>query len=165
MSSDAIAVIRRAGAVKLQDWHEAQGVSGGTFVVRHLAGGTLVNLGLAAQSGDADLYAAVRRFQVRLPKRIWVFPDAVMPDRIESVDGLIALTKAVGRFIEAGPTAPSFLATLGLSSHAIEAFQRAMSSGSPLRIEQALEELRVQLKDHDPQQVERLLGEFLKGNA
>lgn len=163
MSSDAIAVIPRASVKNAQPWHEAQGVGGGTFTVCHLKGATLVNLGFPVQSGDADLYAALRRYHARLPKRVWVFPDSVMPDEIESVDALIELTKPVGRFIEAGATTPTLLSTLGLPEQVIENFQREVSSGKPARVKRAVEELGLHLQGHDPEQLAQLLEEFLSG--
>jgi len=165
MSIDAIAVLPESanlvGEVVEGDWAEGPGPGGGNGLWRRLQDGILLNLGMSIQAPDADLYEAARQWMGSLPAKIWVFPDAAVPEE-QTAQAILAATQQVGRWIQASATQRSILEDLGFSSDQQEAWQREMKSGDPKRIQAAVATIEKRLADRDPAQVEALLTSLLR---
>jgi hypothetical protein len=164
MGIDAVAVLPSVVALRGTTvegpWKTGEGPGGASGLWRELRDGILLNLGVPISSPDADLYDVAHRWIGDAPSRIWVFPDAAVPDD-DTTQAIMEATKEVGRWVKAGPQRRTLLADLGFSPSEEAAWQREMNSGDAKRVAAAVAALEERQKGRDPAELEALQAKFL----
>jgi hypothetical protein len=160
MSIDAVALlppIADGDQPRAGSWSSDAGPEGGTGAWRQLADGILLNLGFPMETPDADLYDVARRWMHDLPERLWVLPDAAVPDG-DTAEEIRAATAGVGRWISAGSRRQTVFGELGFSAEEEAALQRDLNSGDPDRVARAGAAVEERSRDVDPAKMQALLA-------
>jgi hypothetical protein len=167
------------GAVVEDGWKTVNAVGFPSTPFRLLEGGALVMLGVPFVYPDEELYAQsvswfprngtngategapwLPKRRRKLPRRIWVFPDVLVPD-VSTAAEVERATKGSGRWVSAGKRRSPF-EELGFTASEHREWLKEAMSGDPARVEAARERLEQRLAGRSEEEIDAMVRNFLR---